>query len=139
MRTLIVYESRGGRTARTASAIAEALRASGHDIVLAKVADAARSDAANADLIIVGTWTEGFVLFGVGPAKATRAWLEGLPSLDGRRAAVFCTYAFHPRGTLDAMPLSARGATVVARQAFRRRAPEAGAGDFARSAAATSS
>ncbi|HZD01055.1 MAG TPA: flavodoxin domain-containing protein [Actinomycetes bacterium] len=138
MQVLVVYESRGGRTAKTASAIADVLRGAGHDVVLASVADAQPADAATADLIVVGSWTEGFILFGVGPAKAAQAWLDRLPSLEGRRAAVFCTYAFFPRGTLDAMAsrLTARGATVVARRAVHRRNPLAGVAEFARSAAA---
>jgi flavodoxin I len=139
MRVLVAYESRGGRTAKTASAIADVLRGDGHDVVLASVTEAQPADATTADLVVVGSWTEGFIVFGVGPAKATRAWLERLPSLAGRRAAVFCTYAVHPGGTLDAMAsrLTARGATVVARRAVHRRNPLAGVEEFARSAAAS--
>jgi len=139
MRVLIVYESRGGKTARTASAIADALREHGHDVRLTTVGNAQPSEAADVDLVIVGTWTEGYLVFGVGPAKATRAWLERLPQLDGRRAAVFCTYAFQPRGVLDAMagPLRARGAAVGASHAFHRRDPVDGAEAFARAAVAS--
>ena len=141
MRVQIVFESRGGKTAKTAAAVAGALREAGHDVALSTVAEARPEDAAGADLLVVGAWTEGFVLFGVGPARATRSWLERLPSLEGRRAAVFCTYAFAPRGTLDIMAkaLSGHGASVVARKAFHRRAPEAGAADFARAAATAAS
>ena len=139
MRVLVVYESRGGRTAKTAAAVADVLRGAGHDVVLASVTEAQPADATAADLVVVGSWTEGLIVFGVGPAKAVRAWLERLPFLAGRRAAVFCTYAFFPRGTLDAMAsrLTARGATVVARRAVHRRDPLAGVEEFARAAAAS--
>ena len=92
-----------------------------------------------ADALFVGSWVDGFILFGVGPARAAERWLAALPPLDGVKAGVFCTYAFNPRGTLDILTsrLEARGAQVVARHAFNRRAPEAGAERFAREVLAT--
>lgn len=77
---------------------------------------------------------QGYILFGVGPARTARRLLEGLPPLGGRPAAVFCTYAFHPRGTLGVLrsALEAKGAKVVGQRAFHRRQPEQGADGFAR-------
>jgi len=60
---------------------------------------------------------------GVGPARATRDWLAGLPRLAGLRTATFCTYAVAPKGTLPAMreALEHRGMTVMAEAAFGSR------------------
>jgi hypothetical protein len=78
------------------------------------------TELADCDLLVVGTWVEGFVVAGVGPAKATRRWLTSLPRLPGKEVAIFCTYGISPRATLTSMrrSLEARGATVVSQAAF---------------------
>lgn len=135
MEILVTYESRGGTTRRTAEAIAAAARGEGHNVVAIPTIEATPAAVAEADVLFVGSWVEGFVVAGVGPAKAARRFLAGLRALDGKPAAVFCVYAFNPRGTLAAMEraLVAAGARVVGKQAFNRRRPEQGAEAFARS------
>ena len=72
------------------------------------------------DLLVLGTWVEGFVVAGVGPAHATRDWLASLPRLPGLRTAIFCTYSVTPSGTLASLrrELGHRGITVVAERAL---------------------
>lgn len=132
MKVLVVYESRGGTTKRAAEAVAKAIGAAGHEAVLRPVAQAGPEDLEGADALFVGSWVEGYILFGVRPAHAARTWLGRLPTLAGTPAGAFCTYAFHPRGTLAELRrgLEARGANVVAEHAFHRRRPEAGADAF---------
>ena len=131
MNVLVVYESRSGHTRRAAEAIADAARSGGATVVVKPIDTLAADDAATADAVVVGTWVEGLIIFGVKPAGA-RKW--SLPSLTGKRAAVFCTYAFNPRGALDTLAdvVAAAGANVVARHAFHHRHPTSGAADFAR-------
>lgn len=131
MNVLVVYESRSGHTRRAAEAIADAARSSGATVVVKPIETLAAADVATADAVAVGTWVEGLIIFGVKPAGA-RKW--SLPSLAGKRAAVFCTYAFNPRRALDMLAgvVTAAGADVVARHAFHHRDPTAGAADFAR-------
>ncbi len=128
MKVLVAYESRGGRTKAAAEAIAEAARAQGADVDVRSTMEAGPEDVKAADVLFAGAWVEGFILFGVGPARAMRRWMEGLPGLEGKRAAVFCTYAFHPRKTLDIMEanLRAKDARVVGRLAAHRRDPGQG-------------
>ena len=58
----------------------------------------------------------------VGPAPAAREAIAGLPALAGLPVAVFCTYKFNPRRTLDTMAaaIEARGGRVVGSAAFGR-------------------
>lgn len=98
MRVLVVYECRGGHTRQAAQAIAEAASRAGHPAEVKAMADVSPAEAAEA--LFVGSWVDGFVLFGVRPARPARAWVEGLPSLTGNCAAVFATYAVNPRGAL---------------------------------------
>ncbi len=119
-RVLVAYESRGGRTAHAARMVADRLRGTGAVVRAVPMAQVGLADLTETDLLIVGTWVEGFVVAGVGPARAARAWLAGLPRLAGLRTATFCTYAISPRGTLAEMrrDLEDRGAVVMAEDAF---------------------
>jgi flavodoxin len=136
MKVLVAYESQGGITMRTANALAESARGGGHDATARPLREVGGADLVGVDLLIVGTWVEGFVVARVGPAKAARRWVAGLPELAGVPTAVFCTYAFHPKGTLGQLStmLEARGARVVAEKAFHHRRPEVGAEAFVRAA-----
>lgn len=132
MHVLVLYQSRRGHTRDAAEAVAQATRSLNHDTVVASVIEVRPADIEKADVLFVGTWVQGFILFGVKPAGAD-LWVPALPSLDGKTVGVFCTYAFSPRGSLRALAtmLEARGATVVGQQAFHRRRPRAGTDLFA--------
>ncbi len=131
-RVLVAYDSRGGRTARAADLVAERFRDTAAVVRAVPLAPVGIDDLTETDLLIVGTWVEGFVVAGVGAARTTRDWLAGLPRLPGLRTATFCTYAVSPGGTLAEMrhALRARGMTVLAEDAFGR-----GAGKIAGSTA----
>lgn len=133
MKVLVGYESRGGRTRRAATAIADACRADGHDVSLMPLAQVGRSEVDQCDVAALGSWVEGYIVFGVKPAQAATRWLDQAPPLGGRPVGVFVTYAVHPRGSLAALRrgVEAHGGTVVAEHASRRQHPEAGAADFA--------
>ncbi len=129
-RVLVCYESSGGHTARAATAIADGFTERGYKARVLPIAKVGPAELASADAVVVGSFVEGFVVAGVRPAKAMRAWLAGLPRLGGRPVGVFCTYAVAPKGALAAMrrALEDTGATVVAEAAFgpRQLKPEAG-------------
>ncbi|MHB1783585.1 MAG: FAD-dependent oxidoreductase [Acidimicrobiales bacterium] len=119
-RVLVCYESQGGKTARAGDAVASGFSAWGDQVRVLPIAKVGPAELAAADLVVVGSWVEGFVVAGVRPAKAMRAWLAGLPRLGGRPVGVFCTYAVAPQGALPAMrrALEATGAVVVGQAAF---------------------
>ncbi len=121
-RALVCYASVGGRTAGVAHKVAEELTAKGLAVRVLPIDRVGREELAATDLLVVGSWVEGLVVAKVGPARAARAWLDGLPRLGGVPAAVFCTYEIDPRATLDVMAkaLESRGARVVASSALRR-------------------
>ena len=132
MRARVIFESRSGHTGTAADAVVAALQAKGVDASAARLSAAGATDLTGVDLLVFGTWVEGFVIAGVGPAKAARQWLERLPSMSGTRAAVFCTYGVSPRGTLATLrtALEAKGAVVVGEASFSRRKPTTGAEAF---------
>ncbi|RPJ02729.1 MAG: hypothetical protein EHM39_01220 [Chloroflexi bacterium] len=131
MNVLVLYQSRNGHTRAAAEGIAEAARRLNHEAVVQSVSQVRAADIERADAIFIGTWVQGYILFGVKPAGAT-LWAPALPSLKGKAVGVFCTYAFSPRGSLHALGamLEARGATVLGQHAFHRRRPQHGAEPF---------
>jgi flavodoxin len=132
MNVLVLYQSRGGHTRDAAEGIAEATRSLNHETVIKSVIEVRAADIEHADVLFVGTWVQGFILFGVKPAGAD-LWVPALPSLEGKVAAVFCTYAVSPRGSLQALGamLRARGATILGERAFHRFRPRHGTEQFA--------
>ncbi len=131
-RVLVCYESGGGRTARAAEAISGGFSARGDQVRVLPITKVGPAELAAADLLVVGSWAEGFVVAGVRPAKAMRTWLAGLPRLGGRPVGVFCTFAVAPKDTLPAIrqAVEAKGAVVIAQAAFGPRELKGNAGAF---------
>jgi flavodoxin len=132
-RVLVVYDSLTGHTEKAGSAIAGSLKGRGAAVKFLPISRVGLAEIAWADLIVLGTWVEGFVFAGIKPAKTTRAWLEGLPRLGGKRVAVFCTYGVSPRNVVDdlARSFEKKGAVVVAKARFSHSNLESRAIDFA--------
>ncbi|MFN8379652.1 MAG: flavodoxin domain-containing protein [Anaerolineae bacterium] len=133
MKVVILFNSQKGHTQAAAEAMAQAARDEGHEVTIKAVSQNRASDIEQADVVLIGTWVQGFILFGVKPAHAT-LWVPALPSLQGKRVATFCTYRFNPRGSLKKLGemLEGRGATLVGQQAFQRDQAVQGAEPFVR-------
>ena len=132
MNVLVAYESRTGTTEVAASAIADAARSKGNEVTLKPLADVTAEDVSAAALVFIGTWVEGFILFGVGPARAALKRIGRL-SLSGKEVAAFCTFAVSPAGSLAKLrgALESRGAKVVAQRALNRKNARRDAVSFA--------
>lgn len=126
-----------GNTARAAQLVAEHARAAGAEVSVFPIDDIGLKELAEADVVFIGTWVDGLILFGHRPGRAGK--LRRLPVIDGKRAALFMTYAVHAGKALERFERVAeeRGATVVARQLFRRDHIGAGMDDFVQNALAT--
>ncbi|MFN8529996.1 MAG: flavodoxin family protein [Anaerolineae bacterium] len=131
MHVLIVYQSRQGHTRQAAEAIGQAVRDQGHTVKLKSVIEIQKADIEQADVLFVGTWIQGFILFGVKPAEA-RLWVPALPPLTNKLIGIFCTYAFNPRSSLQQLAtlLTGQGAKIVGQMAFHRTKPGEGAAAF---------
>lgn len=131
MNVLVLYYSRHSHTRDAADAIARTVRNLDHEVNVKSVIEVSQADVEKADVLFVGTWVHGFILFGVRPAGADQ-WVPALPALDDKPVGIFCTYAFHPRGSLPALAsqLTARGAEIVGQKAFHRSRPGRGAEAF---------
>ena len=116
----MISESLTGNTRQAASVMATHLTAQGVAAVACPITAIDYQALSDADLVIVGTWTDGVVFFGQRPGRAHR--LRAMPSMSGKRAVVFCTYAIDPGRTLDKLRdiVAGRGAEVIGGMAIRR-------------------
>ena len=130
MQVVIIYESLTGNTRAAAQLISDAFFERDVAAKLYRVGGYDPAAVAEADLVIVGSWTDGLFVVGQKPAK--RKKFKGFGDLSGKRCAVFCTYALDPGKTLDKFSklLTEQGADVIGGMAIRRNDLQAGAADF---------
>jgi len=129
---VIIYESLTGNTKRAAEILGEELSARGLATSVCAITQIDLQALSDADLVVVGTWTDGMFFFGQRPGRAGRI-KDLLPAMQGKRAATFITFALEPRKTLDKLGdiVRATGADVIGGMAIRRDDLDGGARDLA--------
>ena len=127
---VVIYQSLTGNTRRAGDRIAAELNGAGVSTIACPTVDIDFTALAAADMVIVGTWTDGLVLFGQRPGQAAR--LRTMPLIDGKLAAVYCTYAIETGKTLDKLQgiVERRGGEVVGGLAIKRTKIDEGAALF---------
>lgn len=130
MNAAIIYESLTGNTRKTAHLIAQELTKAGVAASVSAITQINYQALEAADLVIVGTWTDGIVIAGQRPGRAGR--LRQMPTLRGKRCLVFITYAIDQGKTLQKLSriMEQRGANVLGGMAIKRNNLEGGARDF---------
>ena len=125
MKVAIVYDSRTGNTKAAVEEMVEIVRAAGHECSAHSVREADPAKVAAADAVCIGSWANGLFIIFQHATRDTMDFIDRLGSLDGKPAAVFCTYKVSPGKMLSKMAdrLSARGANVTGQ--FRSRGPMA--------------
>ncbi|HEY4331751.1 MAG TPA: flavodoxin family protein [Ilumatobacteraceae bacterium] len=132
MDAAILVESLTGNTWKAGELVAAKLQEAGWGITgLSRVRQPDHASIQQADLVLVGTWTHGLFVVGQGPWGA--AALSQLPAMQGKKAAVFCTFALSPAKTLDKMTsiISGIGADVIGGLAMNRMKLDRNAEEFA--------
>jgi flavorubredoxin len=131
VKVTVIYESLTGNTRTAAGLIAEEMARKGLDITaVSPVTAVDLKGLAAADLVVVGTWTDGIFVVGQRPGRIDR--LTHMPAMAGKRAVVYCTYALNPGKTIDKLMrvVEGRGADVMGGLALSRRHLADGALDF---------
>jgi hypothetical protein len=128
---IVIYESLTGNTRRAGDRIARELQAAGISATACPITHIDYPALAAADTVVVGTWTDGMVLFGQRPGRGGRIWMK-LPAIDRKRTALYCTYAVAPGKTLQKLGVlvSGRGGDVIGGYAIKRSKVDAGAATF---------
>lgn len=130
MKAIVIYESLTGNTRRAGRLIAAELSQAGIETVACPITEVQLQALSEADLVIVGSWTDGLFIAGQRPGRIGR--LVKLPVIDNKKAAVYCTYAFNPGKTLEKLSgiVSRRGGDVIGGFGIKRSDLEGGATEF---------
>ncbi len=128
---VVIYESLTGNTRRAAEAIGAELNAAGVTTAVCPITEIDYAALAAADIVIVGSWTDGLFVVGQKPARSLRM-VKLLPVIDRKKAAVFCTYALHSGKTLEKLQalVERKGGDVIGGMAIKRNAIGEGAETF---------
>ncbi|HUF98196.1 MAG TPA: hypothetical protein VMM60_08695 [Ilumatobacter sp.] len=114
MKAALLVESLTGNTWKAAELIAGKLQEERWGITgLSKVHDPDLASIQQADLVVVGTWTHG--LFVVGQAPFALPNIANLPTMRGKKAACFLTFALNAGKSIDKLSraVGQTGADVV--------------------------
>ncbi|MGE0880041.1 MAG: flavodoxin family protein [Acidimicrobiia bacterium] len=132
MRAVVIYESLTGNTKKVAETIGDELRAAGAEVSVCPITAIDYQALSKAELVAVGSWTDGIFVFGQRPGRAGRMQ-SLLPAMNGKKAVVFATFALNPGKVLDKLTtlVSNRGAEVLGGMAIRRDDLQEGARDLA--------
>lgn len=128
MNVAIVFDSETGTTKAAAEAMADLVRAQGHQCTVSSVREADPAMVSAADAICVGSWCKGLFFVAQRATDDTMDFIDGLGRLDGKPTAVFCTYKTAVGGMLRKMAasLTTHGAHVTG--SFKSRGPVAAEG-----------
>jgi hypothetical protein len=130
MNAVVIYESLTGNTRGAAALIVEELAKAGVTATACPITRIDFQALSNAKLVIVGTWTDGLVLFGQRPGRAGR--VRQLPAIDGKLAAVYVTYAIDSGKALNKLEkiVRQRGGDVLGGMTIKRNDLAGGAKEF---------
>jgi flavodoxin len=130
MRGVVIYESLTGNTAKAGRMIAERLTAEGIPTAAYNVTKVDYQVLSEADLVVVGSWTDGIVIAGQKPGRSWR--LKKMPAIAGKKAVVYATYAIDPGKVLDKLVeiVEGRGGEVLGGMTIRRDRLEESTTDF---------
>lgn len=126
----VIYESLTGNTAAAGQLIADELAKYGIEATASPINAVDLEALSAAQLVIVGSWVDGLFLFGQKPGRDWR--LKKLPVIDGKLAAVYCTFALEKGKTLTKLDriVSSRGGEVIGGYAIKRNDIPAGVEEF---------
>ena len=131
MKAALLVESLTGNTWKAAEMIGTNLQQEGWTVTgLSRVRQPDLASVQDADIVLVGTWTHGFFVVGQAPWGA--AAISNLPTMRGKRAAVFQTYALDAGKSLDKLThaVGATGADVIGGLLIKRNHLEAHTEEF---------
>ena len=130
MKIAVVYESRTGNTARAATMIGAAAESFGHQVGVWPTRKTSLDFLTDADMVFLGTWTDGVIIGGHRPGDASR--LLNLPGIWSKPTAGFLTYALHAGNVVNGLGnvVRLRGGDWIGGNVFKRNKLPEGIGGF---------
>jgi flavodoxin len=88
----VVYRSATGTTRRLAEEIGSHLESRGIDVAVESIGDCDPASLASADIVLLGCWTNGYLVVGQHPDEPWMAFVRDMPDLGEARVGLFTTY-----------------------------------------------
>ena len=131
MKVVVLHQSRTGNTKKAAELIGGAVQSSGASVSVRSVSNIDYKELADADLIFVGTWVDGLIMFGHRPGDSGK--IKKVPKLWDKKVVAFMTHALNPGNAAEKMAslLEEHGANVLASRSLNRHHLELEAPAFA--------
>lgn len=107
MQALVIHESLTGNTRRAAGIVVEELKAHGWEASECSSRAVDLAALQQSDVVIIGTWVDGLILFGQRPGSSGK--LSKIPLLAGKPTFVYVTYAVDAGKTLDKLTALVEG------------------------------
>ena len=114
MKAALLVESLTGNTWNAAEHIGTKLSQEGWSITgLSRVGAPDLSSVEQADIVLIGTWTHGFFVVGQGPWALGK--IANLPTMRGKKAACFLTFALNAGKSINKLSTAVgqTGAEVI--------------------------
>ena len=123
MKVAILYQSLRGGTKKLAESLGANFQSKGSSVGVFTITNYDAQFVLDADLIVIGTWTDG--LFGLGARPGQIGKLNTLRDIAHKDVALFVTYEISPDKSLNGLHEWAhdRSANVVASAGFKVRGP----------------
>lgn len=120
MKVVVLHQSRTGNTKKAAELIGGAVQSSGASVSVRSVSNIDYKELADADLIFVGTWVDGLIMFGHRPGDSGK--IKKVPKLWDKKVVAFMTHALNPGNAAEKMAslLEEHGANVLASRSLNR-------------------
>ena len=121
MNIVVIHQSRSGNTKKAAELIGGAIASSENKVTVRSTENLDFKELADADLIFVGTWVDGLILFGHRPGDIVK--LNLIPPLWGKNVVAFMTHAVNPGKAASKFSsfLEAKGAKVISSRSINKR------------------
>ena len=121
MNIVVIHQSRSGNTKKAAELIGGAIASSENKVTVRSTENLDFKELADADLIFVGTWVDGLILFGHSPGDIGK--LNVIPPLWGKNVVAFMTHAVNPGKAASKFSsfLEAKGAKVISSRSINKR------------------
>ena len=121
MNIVVIHQSRSGNTKKAAELIGGAIASSENKVTVRSTENLDFKELADADLIFVGTWVDGLILFGHRSGDIGK--LNLIPPLWGKNVVAFMTHAVNPGKAASKFSsfLEAKGAKVISSRSINKR------------------
>ena len=92
MKTCIIYNSHSGTTKAYAEEIGKFLSGHGIESRVSSIEDYDKEYLLSSDLVMLGCWTSGLMIFAQHPDRAWKKFVKDMPVIRNKTLALFTTY-----------------------------------------------